>query len=63
MAGVNLSGADLRFTNLQQVNFEQVISVEDNLSYTLKAVLSKIIYNSFTSWPSDFIPPESAPIR
>ncbi len=62
MAGINLSGADLRFTDLRQVKFEETISLEDNLSYTLKALLTKIVYNSFTSWPGDFLPPASAPI-
>jgi uncharacterized protein YjbI with pentapeptide repeats len=61
MAGVNLSSADLSFTDLSQVNFEEVIELEDNLSYNLKALLGKIVYNSFTTWPSDFIPPPSAP--
>jgi uncharacterized protein YjbI with pentapeptide repeats len=60
MAGVNLSSADLSFTDLREVVFEETIEMENNLSYNLKANLNKIVYNSFTSWPSDFIPPPSA---
>jgi uncharacterized protein YjbI with pentapeptide repeats len=60
LAGVNLTGADLSFTDLRNVIFEELINLEDNLSYNLKANLGKMIYNSFTSWPSDFVPPASA---
>jgi uncharacterized protein YjbI with pentapeptide repeats len=59
MAGVNLNGADLRSTDLSQVEFVRIIEI-DGLSYSLRANLTDIIYNSFTTWPAGFIPPPSA---
>jgi uncharacterized protein YjbI with pentapeptide repeats len=55
-AGVNFSGADLRSTDLSTVTFEDAITVV-GLPYTLSANLDEIIYDRFTIWPPNFVPP------
>jgi len=56
--GVDFSGADLRFMNLSQATFSDIIQVEE-LPFNLEADLTGITYNEFTGWPQGFAPPPS----
>ena len=59
LAGVDLSGADVSSTDLSQVTFIDNIQVE-GLPFRLQADLTDVIYNDFTIWPPNFLPPSSA---
>lgn len=56
VAGVNFSNADFQNSDLTKMVFEDLIQVED-MQYRLKADLTDILYNEFTTWPTGFIPP------
>jgi uncharacterized protein YjbI with pentapeptide repeats len=60
LAGIDLSGADLAFSDLSRVNFEETVQVNGE-TFTLRADLSDVYYNEFTTWPPGFEPPPSAP--
>jgi uncharacterized protein YjbI with pentapeptide repeats len=59
LGGVNLSGANLNSTDLSKASFSHIIEI-DGVQYELRADLSGIIYNNFTSWPTGFTPPPTA---
>jgi uncharacterized protein YjbI with pentapeptide repeats len=56
LAGVNMSGADLSSTDLSKVSFTDTLTVQGQ-PYTLIADLTGVIYNGFTTWPVNFVPP------
>jgi uncharacterized protein YjbI with pentapeptide repeats len=59
LAGVDMNGADLRFTDLSRVTFEDKLKA-GNVEYVLSANLNGVTYNSFTNWPVNFLPPATA---
>jgi uncharacterized protein YjbI with pentapeptide repeats len=59
LAGVKLNGADLQYSDFSSVTFEDFIKVDD-LDYKLSADLTETLYNEFTLWPTNYIPPASA---
>jgi hypothetical protein len=56
LAGVDLTGADLSSTDLSKTTLEDTVKI-DELSYSLRANLEGVTYNSFTVWPLNFVPP------
>jgi uncharacterized protein YjbI with pentapeptide repeats len=59
LAGVNLREADLQFSNLSKVIFNEILQVA-GMDYPLEADLTGAIYNNFTIWPTNFVPPPEA---
>jgi uncharacterized protein YjbI with pentapeptide repeats len=59
LAGVDLSQADVRFTDLSRVIFEDELQ-SGGVEFDLAANLEGVIYNDFTTWPVNFLPPDSA---
>jgi hypothetical protein len=53
---------DLSSSDLSNLTFEETITVK-GLPYLLKADLTGVIYDDFTTWPPGFNPPVSAPRR
>jgi len=54
--GVNLTGANLNSTDLFRATFSRIVEI-DGLQYELRANLTDIQYNHFTTWPNGFTPP------